>query len=540
MAVTPFPRDLSALEVALRKLGGESRAASLVSERLRKAQEDITLFTPVELQQYIDPAGVEASFEQERARMLRWLIPVRNLLFTLPLILTSIALALAFYLYQTDLSSHPADTNQPFLFLWEAGFHNGNTFLAASHVAIGDAIFFLMGAIVGVYTESLRFRAKHQGQQLRRLLDDVLKILSDLALIQIRQLGNPSRSQPQALVQVNMALQQSVQVTQQVQVQILQVGDQIKSFSQDAQQFSGRLSDYLGRFDIFLNVFQQTSAIAEQRARNLEGLQQDSLRKLTEAVAQLNGIAQDLSSLTRAADDMLTQLTQQTGKTDSLLDKAEVSFDKTEARLTAAATVLNVIERDLNGAMRDFVGQTTSLANAAQQLGAYSSALYSVQQEASRNTKDLFGQMSAIAGITDNSSRALTQIVDAQTTAIQAASQVVARLDKAEQLSKQVDTLAGAVSQANSLVPLLESLVEQGQEQLALDFNPFDLLSTLAAPDPPQSLEGLKQTVDVDPEIFLEAIRLFSDRGFITLEGNPGLEKVKLTSKGREFVKSYG
>lgn len=113
--------------------------------------------------------------------------------------------------------------------------------------------------------------------------------------------------------------------------------------------------------------------------------------------------------------------------------------------------------------------------------------------------------------------------------------------DKAEQLSRQVDTLASAVSQASSL-PLLQ----QGQEQQPLDFNPLKLLSALRAFSNAPSLQDLIQSLedlvgkDVNPEAFLKAVTLFKDRGLISVKGKPGKEKVKFTTAGREFINLYG
>src|SRR5690348_4626118 len=128
----------------------KSLVARRTVERLRKTEENIHDFTPAVLFQYMNPASIERSFEYEQSRIVHRQLFIRNLLFILPLILTLVALGLAFIQYRGDIASHPQDANQSFFLLWETGFHTGSTLFAPSTVVLLDAGLFIVGGGVGI------------------------------------------------------------------------------------------------------------------------------------------------------------------------------------------------------------------------------------------------------------------------------------------------------------------------------------------------------------------------------------------------------
>ena len=132
----------------------EQAGVSTSARRVALAAEHADELGPDELYRFLDPGRVIEELEEVKAHQTRRIAAIRNALALAPLLLTWLALAFASVEYaRCTASARPGvasvcDVHQPFLILWQQGFH-GTTPFTFSLTAGLD--FFLL-ALVLVFT----------------------------------------------------------------------------------------------------------------------------------------------------------------------------------------------------------------------------------------------------------------------------------------------------------------------------------------------------------------------------------------------------
>ncbi len=521
-------------------LGRTSLVAAHAAERLIRASRSTAFLTPAELYQYVDPAAVERSFDQEQSRAVQRLLLVRNLLFILPVILTFAALGLALILYQADVTSHPQDASQSFLLLWESGFNTGNALFAASTIAVLDAGLFLVGGVVGVLVGLQRLRGRKQKQAFLEALEENLERLANRSLTRLGDLANPNANQSQALFQVNQALQESVKITQNVQVQIVQVVQQMGVFQESTASLSQntkQVGQYLG--DLGQNLV-RLSEESTASARRLEAAQDRAAETLTTLVTRISGNSDILTRLAQEITDTF-------GKLEDRLNQAIQVISVTGPNLVdRTANYFNNIERAFTSGVAQIAQQTDQLVTAiqmartsTQQLTEATGSLAVNQQVANQIIQAMLQRLNEIIRETGGSAAALASLVDTEADTMRVASSLVTRLELIQQLLGRLVALAGTGTRGD---PFLQGLLGSEQEQQSLGINPLRILSLLeeSGTQPKQVLmrqvQKLMGQMPLDPAVFSDIITTFSDMDLVTLSGKSGDEQVKLTTLGRQVI----
>ena len=465
------------------------------------------------------------------------LLFLRNALFILPLLLTLTALWWAFTQYREYITLHPQDVNQSFLLLWETGFHTGNIVFAASTVAVMDILVFLLGSIIGIIAWFQQRQWKQRKQRLHMDLEKALAGLSDLSLRQMKQLRNPNVSQTQALRQVNQALEVSVKITQDVQIQIVQVAERMVDFQKSATsltQSTGQLGQYLGNLGQNLLQLEQESSAS---ARRLEATQERNLQTLADFVVQLDRIRINIDDLAQNVIAVLTKLDERFDRTIQIIDTTGDSFDKAVASLDSFGRSLSTGVVQLAQQTNQLTTITQRTLDSTQQLTTSTRMLSERQQTGNQIIETMLQQLSGVMKETNRSATSLTQLVDTGTDTMRTASSLVTKLEVIQQLLGRLAMLAG--TQANR-DPSLQGLLSFEQAQQSLGINPLTILSLLQTTGP-QSMPALMREVQasmgqnhLDPAVFLDIITTFIDMNFVTLSGKSGSEQVKLTGLGKQ------
>lgn len=527
---------LPAISESIQTLAEKSTrlGAKRVAERLLVADRDIQFFTPAELYQYIDSAGVEKTIALEHMRLVQRLILIRNIFFILPLILTFAALGWAFIQYQGDIALHPQDANQSFWLLWEIGFNTGNTLFAVSHIAVLNASLFLLGALIGGYGERRKLQGRRLEQDLHALLEEALEILANRSLREMRQLRNPNAAQNQALSQVNQALQESVQITQNVQVQIVQVVQQMGAFQQSTaslSQTTGQLGQSLADLEQSIVQFGVESVTSAKRLEDVQGRNTQTLAAL---VAQIEGFSTKLGDLAEKITFTLTSLEGRLNQAFQVIYATETSLDRT-------ANSFNTLGVSINAGVAEFIQQAMKITTVFQALIESTGQLtrltdtFVVEQQSTAQRIQF--ALERLITETQNSTATLLQLTNTESDTVRVASALVTRLEVIQHLLSRFVTLAAPGMQGD---PFLQNLLSFGGEQQTLGINPLLILSLLqrSSPQPMQSLtrqvQGLLGQSRLDPDVFSEVLKTFSDMGLVTLNGLPGIEQVKLTSLGEQ------
>ena len=510
----------------VRAIGDRSNSlvARAAAQRLHKAQRQIEMFTPAELYQYIDPASVERSFEREQSRVVQRQLLIRNLLFVLPLILTLLALGLTFIQYRGDVASHPQDANLSFLLLWETGFHTGSTLFAASTIVLLDASLIILGGGVGILAGLQRLQKRKQEQALHDELENALERLSESSLRQMSRLMNPNIAQAQYLDRVNRALEESVKITQNAQVQIVQVAQQMDVF----QQSTTSLSQSTARVGQYLSSLEKALQESSSTAIRIETAQNTNATTVATVASRMDVVGSNLSRLGQEISKFLGNLNERYNEIVKVLANLESTVDS----LTTYATQVTRQTDQLTTAVNRATATTAQFTETT-------GSLVSSQKDANQIIQAMLQRLDRVLRETGNSAAALTQLVDSEADTMRATSVLVTRLEIIQQLLGRLVSLAGTGTGGD---PFLQGLLGSEQEQQSLGINPLKILSLLqiSGTQPRQALmtqvQNLMGDMRLDPLVFSDIITTFSDMGLVTLSGKPGNEQVKLTALGEQVT----
>lgn len=186
----------------LAKLGDAGRDAA---DRIYTAGEDIAIFTPSNLQAFIDVDGTSAEVEHEQLRSIQWVAIVRNVSVLLPLLFTWLGLSWAASQYALDLSTHPNDKSLSFLQLWEEGFGTRNPIFSFSHFAAVDVGLFVFLIAIGLYADIMTRRARQAGTEARNIASRSFKSLAQISVKMVSGVNAHTSNQEWA-AQVHQAL----------------------------------------------------------------------------------------------------------------------------------------------------------------------------------------------------------------------------------------------------------------------------------------------------------------------------------------------
>ncbi len=170
MALTQFPQVNSKVNHLREK--ARSLGATLGAERLTFVYENLDKLSPDFIYAFLDLDAFRAEVKAAQGSKAKFWYTLCTILGVLILVLTGVALFYASIGYQQDLAAHPADINQPFLQLWQNGFH-GTTPLTFGLTILVDSLLLLFLLLCVLQAQRLERRAQKDASKLAQDLQDI-------------------------------------------------------------------------------------------------------------------------------------------------------------------------------------------------------------------------------------------------------------------------------------------------------------------------------------------------------------------------------
>jgi hypothetical protein len=396
-------------------------------QRLASVGKRLSRLTPEEVYRWIDPGAFRQEVEEAQARKAEIWYTLRNLLGLSSLVLTLLSVSIAAYAYQQDIIKNPSDIPQPFLILWQNGFHGVDP-LTFALTGIVDFLLLVACLFCIIRAQSLKRRAQKVStrfaKELQRVTDELVSNSDTLAISSnqpaianvvnaVQQVVNQAMQESrQLMTNAQMAVDQVVQATQQSiqdsngRVENLfnqRITPMMTRFDRDMQELHGELANYqtrlndlttasqdLARASNFLisqaGTYQQISDNINQNITRLNSTQSSMLGQIqtiangiTTAAGNMQATASNMGNATRAVERVATQLdTGLKSTTDQM--KRDVSatattmkdgMDRTVATMTDQVARATDMLSQINTALEVTIRE---LGNAAQTLAAVSAS----------------------------------------------------------------------------------------------------------------------------------------------------------------------
>ncbi len=466
------------LQKRIKRLGATQGAKRL--ELVCTQCKDLTV---EEAYHMLNPEEVLSEIEESRSRWVGILYVIRHGLALGPLILTWFALYHAASDYQRDLATpgFHDDVYQPFLRLWQEGFH-GTSWLTFSTAAILDVILLLIYLSAVLFVPLIDWWTRRVADklvtELQSFTDQLMKAISVVGSSSTLSENDVNKISNAIGRQFDRAMLKSNQV------------------AQEARDFIAKSKDHVdkvvGKFDTDLATFntdvQLLTTKLDDLGTNLQNYDQ-KLKDLTDASTQL---ATSSGSLTKSADVMAlsadksaqasqgisTQLstlntTQQqiVATQQKVADTIEATqkdvvkeisttqqkvADKIEATQKDVAATQQKVADTIEATQKDVVKEiSTTQQKVADKIETTQKDVAATQQQIVKGVSDAADKMDEVAKDTRSVAKELGQITQADLQAMtkkvaDAADQVTKVANGLSQIDKQLQATTQAV--ANSLV----------------------------------------------------------------------------------------
>lgn len=452
--LTAVNRDL-ALQLEALVSQAKLLGASDGYQRLVLTGKNFKQLSIAEAYRLIEPAKLQGEVEDAQAQKywVNRLHVIRNCLALGPLILTWVALYFASNAYQQDLQKYHNDLYEPFLKLWQFGFHNttGFTFSVAALIDVVLLIIYLLSIIAVALFET---RAQKVTQSFALSLHKV----TDLLITTIARTGAASTSDVDRIVRT-----------------IEQVADQgFKTLTQTVKSLADADAN---RIALALRVVIQdtlklSEEIADQAKQTLTDVNAD-LKDLTGQLRlDLGVLGGDLSTLSSGLIGYNQQLQQLTNASTQLV-AASISLATNTDSLTQSTQSYSAIGKDigvqistLNGSQQQVITTFGDIKrDAVAQIGSFAVKLDTTAQAADRAAQNLL-QITAkdVSTMSNHVTSAAAQVADTA----KALKQLQLALEKSDQhlqwtLSQADQHLQQSLSRTDQH---LQSSIQQMEMQL--------------------------------------------------------------------------
>lgn len=377
--------DLSAvnkdLALRLEKLADQARilGAGDGYQRLVLTGKHFKQLSIAEAYRLIEPAKLQGEVEDAQAQKywVNRLHIIRNCLALAPLILTWIALYFASNEYQQDLRKYPNDLYEPFLKLWQFGFHNttGFTFSVAAFIDVVLLITYLLSIIAVALFET-------RAQKVTQDFAITLHTVTDLLVTTIAKTGAASTSDVDRIVRTieHVADQGFKALTQTVKsladADAERIAQALRVVIQDTLKLSEEIADQAKQ--TLTDVNADLKDLTRQLRLDLGTLGAD----LNTLSSGLTGYDQQLQQLTDASTELANASISLATNTDSLTQSTQTYTD--------IGKDIGVQIRSLNGSQQQIITTFEDIKrDAVAQIGSFAAKLETTAQAADRATQNL-------------------------------------------------------------------------------------------------------------------------------------------------------
>ncbi|HET8841643.1 MAG TPA: hypothetical protein VFN35_09260 [Ktedonobacteraceae bacterium] len=303
------------------------------AQRLELLRLEFQNFSVADAYRILRPEDIRAELEEAHIRKLNTWHVFRNVLSIAPILVTWFTLALAAISYQQDLANplYKNDIYQPFLWLWQEGFH-GIDPIPFSTAAFID-VFLLMGLILLVILLPFWEGNVERGSQ--RVLADLQDVSARLFLI-IGKGGSSANLVDSDIDKITEALKRTFervmlgqdQLAREAKTLAAQFRDDLTTFNRDLKGLTSHIQGIgtnLKNYDQKLQDFADASVILAGGASNLAQNAKDIAVSASMSAQASQNIGNQLSSLNMVQNELVK--TQQQVATTIRQTQKEVAIE---------------------------------------------------------------------------------------------------------------------------------------------------------------------------------------------------------------------
>jgi methyl-accepting chemotaxis protein len=340
----------------LRELGAPDGA-----RRLEVVVQQFEYFTVEGASHYIQKDAILDELEGRSHRLLTILRGVRNLLSIAPIAFTWWALHLAADAYQRDLNDpHFAnDLYQPFLLLWQEGFHgNHGSVISFSTAALLDAL--LLSSLVLLIVFFIPFLEKRHRERMHDALRDDIDPTKDFdrtidaLLAALGQAGANAHLADADIAKLSNAIQNAIQTTlSRLLLSYDRVAEEARKFVEDTHK---QTADLVKNFDDNLVVFNSDVKLLTGDLQKMDKHLGDYSQKLTDLTNASSKLAESSSKLAQNAGQMADSAQKSSQASQGISDRLK---DLNDTQQEIVSTQKNVVQ-DLATTQQKIVQDVTT------------------------------------------------------------------------------------------------------------------------------------------------------------------------------------
>lgn len=375
----------------------EDRGAKNGARRLNEVLLRFDYYTVEGAAQYIRKDEIIDEMEGQPHKLLSTLRLLRNVLSVTPIVLTWFALFGAATAYESDLATAPNDIYQPFLLLWQEGFHGKLQwpFLIFSSAAVAD-FWLLLGLVILVIL--IPISERWHLNRLHASLTDFDVVIDDL-LAEIGQSGVDAHLADSDVAKLSTIIKDAIEQTLgHLMLKYNQVAENALKHVESANESTKLL---VKNFDDNLVIFNSDVKLLTDDLKkvdqNIDGYGQ-RLQELSEASGKLAGSSNDLASNAKSLADsanLNVQASQGISARLSDLNVAQQEIIKTQKEVAQElATTQRQVVNDVTTSQQNVVQK---IADSQREVVTELTGAAGVVESSGKNTRDAASNLERVA-----------------------------------------------------------------------------------------------------------------------------------------------
>lgn len=360
---------------------------------------------------WIDPNAIQREIEdaQLSKKQMEVIHFFRNLLSLAPLIATWAALFFAVYSYQKDITINPDDRFQPFLQLWQGGFHQTTwfTFTVAAGIDVVLLVFYLISILL---THELERRAHLKAIAfVQKLQDKVDQLMQYIAEDGFKHIGDQSdidkvvdsvqKVVDSATASVKQAVQDTTNTLKQVVEQATNANKKVIEDSANANKqviegvegsFKAAIADAQQKMQQAVDASQK--AITSSNTK-VEKMFTDDVAPLMKSFRTDMGTFQQELGKYQSRLNALTSASQELAGASQKLSTASEELTQNAERYITIGNNIDTSIQTLNTTQRDVVKEIGSVAANISTAASQMSSVTGSMQRATSNVEVVAKQL---------------------------------------------------------------------------------------------------------------------------------------------------
>lgn len=433
----------------------KQRGAKNGARRLEEVSQQFQYFTVEGASQYIRKDEILDELEEQPHKLLSTLRFFRNVLSIGPIVITWLALGLAANAYESDLRQSSNDLYQPFLRLWQEGFH-GRTFPFVD-AALTDFVL-LTGLVLLIVFIPILERWRRNKLHADLIRSDNFDLTIDELLAALGKAGADAHLADSDVQKISQAITEAISSTlNKLLMSYDRVADEARQFVESTHE---KTKDLVKGFDDNLVLFNSDVRLLSSDVQKLNtdlGSYGQKLTELTDASSRLAGSSADLAVNARVMAENATlssQASQGISSQLSALNTTQQDIIKTQTDVVQElATTQQQAIRDLATTQQQVVQEVTTsqqtvvqkIADSQKEVVDQLTGAADKVERSGQNTRDAANALDRVATGLEQLTRADFQTM---TDGVKQANQSL--VGEVQRTASEVQQVVGGLNQVNA------------------------------------------------------------------------------------------